>query len=237
VNGTVKLGDHEVPYTIRPSVRARRVSLRIREAGHVEVVVPVHRAAPAPETVLRRHAAWIFRTFDRLRRSGGAAANRQLVDGSGLFLLGAERTLRIMREDRRRPLVMMTESEIIVCLTRSSPEDIRPLLARWIRVRAASAIPRRVRELNGLWNFSYSTIGVRNQRTRWGSCSRRGALSFNWRLLLLPAEVADYLIFHELAHLRYLDHSPRYWSLVEKICPSYRASERWLRRHGRSVPL
>lgn len=237
MNGTVRLGEREIPYTVRPSGRARRVSLRIREAGLVEVVVPMNHVMPPPETVLKRHAAWIFRTFERLGRSCGVAGGRPVEEGSRILLLGAERTIRVLREDRRRPSIALTESEIIVCLTPESPEDIRPLLERWIRGKAESIIPVRVSLLNERWKFRYGRITVRNQRTRWGSCSRKGALSFNWRLLILPAEVADYLICHELAHLKYLNHSSRFWNLVEKICPSFRQSEQWLRRHGRSVPL
>ncbi|HMK38121.1 MAG TPA: SprT family zinc-dependent metalloprotease [Bacteroidota bacterium] len=237
MNGTITLGGREIPYSVRASRRARGVSLRIRDAHHVEVVVPVHHVAPLPESVLRRHAGWIIRTFDRLRRAGAAQAETPFATGTRLLLLGAERTIRITREDRRRPSITLSESEIIVRLTRESPEDIRPLLGRWIRSRASSVIPARVAELNRQWNFPYASITVRNQRTRWGSCSRKGALSFNWRLTILPPDVADYLICHELAHLKYLDHSPRFWALVERICPSFRQSERWLRRHGRAVPL
>ncbi len=237
MTGTITMGGHEVPYVVRPSARARRVSLRIREAGTVEVVVPLGHLVPTPESVLRRHAEWIFRTFDRLRRGGGVAGLQPVGDGSRMLLLGAERTIRVLREERRRPLLTLADSEIIVRLTPESPEDIRPLLARWIRAQAESVIPSRVRQMNERWGFRYTGIAVRNQRTRWGSCSRKGALSFNWRLVILPADVADYLICHELAHLKHLNHSARFWNLVEKICPSYRQSEHWLRRHGRSVPL
>lgn len=237
MNGTLRVGERDIPYTVRPSRRARRVSLRIREAGLVEVVVPVHHVVPLPETVLQIHAAWIFRTFERLRRSAARAGEQPAGPGSRILFLGSERTIRVVREDRRRPSLTLTDSEIFVRLTPESPEDIRPLLGRWIRLHAESIIPARVRELNEQWGFRYTDITIRNQRTRWGSCSRKGALSFNWRLVILPVNVADYLICHELAHLRYLDHSPRFWSLVREICPSFMESERWLRRHGRHVPL
>jgi predicted metal-dependent hydrolase len=237
MNGTVRLGAHEIPYTVRPSRRARRVSLRIREAGLVEVVVPMQLVISSPETVLKRHAKWIVRTLDRLKRSAAVEGERPPGEGSRILFLGAERTIRVLRDERRRPSVVLTDSEIIIRLTPESPEDIRPLLERWMRGQAESIIPLRVSRLNEQWKFRYNRITVRNQRTRWGSCSRKGSLSFNWRLVLLPVEVADYLIFHELAHLQYLDHSSRFWNLVGQICPSFRQSERWLRRHGRSVSL
>jgi predicted metal-dependent hydrolase len=233
----IMLGEREIPYVVLPSARARRVSLRIREAGLVEVVVPLHHVVPTPESVVRRHAAWIFRTFERLTRAGGIAGLQSLGDGSRILFMGTERTVHVLREQRRRPRITVEEAGIVMRLTPESPEDVRPLLSRWMRARAETSIPLRVAELNQRWRFRFSGITVRNQRTRWGSCSRRGALSFNWRLVILPTEVADYLICHELAHLKHLDHSPRFWKLVETLCPSYRLSERWLRRNGRSVLL
>lgn len=235
MSDTIRLGDRDIPYTVRPSARARTISLRIREPGLVEVIVPARHVIPHPEPILHRHAAWILRTFERLGRV--AAAGETFGEGSRMLFLGTERTVHVERGDRKRPSITLTDAEIIVRLSPASPEDIRPLLGRWMRAQAGSVIPTRVRELNAAWGFRHANIAVRNQRTRWGSCSRRGNLSFNWRLLILPAEVADYLICHELAHLKYLDHSPRFWRLVERMCPAFRQSERWLRKYGQSVPL
>ena len=235
MTATIRLGERDIPYTVRPSARARRISLRIREPGLVEVVVPVRHVVPHPESILQRHAGWILRTFERLRRAG--AGGEKFGEGSRILFLGTERTVRVERCERKRPSIIITENEIIVRLSPASPEDIRPLLGRWMRREAGSILPARVSELNEKWGFRYANIAVRNQRTRWGSCSRRGNLSFNWRLVMLPPEVAEYLIFHELAHLKYLDHSPRFWRFVESMCPGFRHSERWLRKYGRSVPL
>jgi len=77
-----------------------------------------------------------------------------------------------------------------------------------------------------------SRVSIRNQRTRWGSCGRDGHISLNWRLVLMPDWVRDYVLVHELMHLRRLDHSPKYWTLVEKACPVFREARRWLREHG-----
>jgi hypothetical protein len=92
-------------------------------------------------------------------------------------------------------------------------------------------------ELNENWGLRFSSIHVRNQKTRWGSCSRHGVLSFNWRLVILPPHVTDYLIVHELAHLVHMSHSARFWKLVESHDPGFRDAERWLRRNGRNIPL
>jgi predicted metal-dependent hydrolase len=75
-------------------------------------------------------------------------------------------------------------------------------------------------------------VAVRNQRSRWGSCSRRGTLSLNWRLIQTPPFVLDYIILHELMHLRQMNHSPRYWGEVKRVCPQYQTAERWLKEHS-----
>jgi len=235
-NGTVILAGREVPYTVRPSRKARQVSLRIVEAGSVEVVVPARTAVVFPEAVIARHAAWVLRTFDRLARTRARSAP-PLGAGSRLPFLGMDRTIRVVREDRRRPAVALAGAELAVHLSPASGDDIRPLLARWIRKQAERIIPARVEELSRPWGLEYGRVTVRDQRTRWGSCSRRGTLSLNWRLLILPPDVADYLIYHELAHLKHMNHSVRFWKLVQTMCPSFREAERWLRRNGRSVPL
>ena len=84
---------------------------------------------------------------------------------------------------------------------------------------------------------SYSTLQIRGQRTRWASCSTSGAMSFNWRLLLAPAEILDYVVEHEVAHLEVPDHSRRFWALLAARCPEWRDREAWLRRHGHALRL
>ena len=84
---------------------------------------------------------------------------------------------------------------------------------------------------------AYKAVRIANQRTRWGSCSTTGAMSFNWRLLLAPPEILDYVVWHEACHLVHMDHSPRFWSLLERHVPDYRAPRRWLRDHGATLVL
>ncbi len=102
-----------------------------------------------------------------------------------------------------------------------------------LRRRAKRELPPRLLLLAREHGFTVERVSVRNQRTLWGSCCRRKAsISLNWRLIRMPDEVRDYILLHELAHLRHASHSRQYWSLVASICPWYRDAHRWLRRHG-----
>jgi predicted metal-dependent hydrolase len=102
------------------------------------------------------------------------------------------------------------------------------------RVRAARDLPVRLRELAAEHGLSVQRISIRNQRWRWGSCSPSGHICLNWRLVRMPDFVRDYVMIHELMHLKRMDHSPRFWKLVAKACPGYEIARRWLRVHARS---
>jgi predicted metal-dependent hydrolase len=103
------------------------------------------------------------------------------------------------------------------------------------RARARAELPARLLELARVHGFHVSRVSVRSQRTRWGSCGRDGHISLNWRLVLMPDWVRDYVLLHELMHLRRLDHSPKYWALVAAACPGYREARAWLCAHGPSL--
>jgi predicted metal-dependent hydrolase len=104
-----------------------------------------------------------------------------------------------------------------------------------MRQRARTELPARLLELAAQHGLTVTRVSVRNQRTRWGSCGRDGHISLNWRLVLMPPEVRDYVLVHELMHLRRLDHSRAYWRLVATACPGYREARQWLRTNGASL--
>jgi len=113
----------------------------------------------------------------------------------------------------------------------------RPALERWYRRAARTEVGRRLDEACRQAGTTYSKLTIRGQRTRWASCSHSGAMSFNWRLLLGPEQVLDYVVWHEVCHLEVMDHSSRFWALVAARCPGYRDQVAWLRRHGATLVL
>ena len=110
--------------------------------------------------------------------------------------------------------------------------DFRSLIERHLWRLAAKELPSRVAELAAAHQLPVRRITVRNQRSRWGSCSRKGTVSLNWRLIQAPAFVQDYIILHELMHFRQMNHSPRFWQEVERVCPDYLTAERWLKQNS-----
>jgi predicted metal-dependent hydrolase len=115
-----------------------------------------------------------------------------------------------------------------------APDAIDPASERHLRDRAARELPARLLELASQHGLQVRRVSVRNQRWRWGSCARNGHICLNWRLVRMPAEVRDYVMIHELMHLKRMDHSPKFWLLVARACPNYENARKWLREHARN---
>ncbi len=159
---------------------------------------------------------------------GGADA----PDGEARVLFrGKPYRLRVRLASVRRSAVYAVRDDLWLLVAPQDRRTPEAIFVEWLKGEARRLIPPRVAELARRFGFRYGRVFIRSQRTRWGTCSSRGHLSFNFRLVLAPPEVLDYLIVHELAHLRVPNHSRAFWELVARMCPSYRQCRRWLRIH------
>jgi predicted metal-dependent hydrolase len=215
--------------TIRRTRRARRVSIRITDGLEVFVVAPPGVSLQYLQTFLRQKSAWVGRTLARIEM-----ARPVLAHGTPLTVLGRNYVLDVGPAGGGEPGVGLEGARITIRHDEETSET-RRLLAAWMTEFARHALPPIVQSVAVELGFSFGRVQIRNQRTRWGSCSRKGTLTFNWRLVLLPVTVMRYLIIHELCHLRQMNHSDAFWREVERHDPDWRSSERWLRKHGRSV--
>jgi predicted metal-dependent hydrolase len=136
-----------------------------------------------------------------------------------------------------RPHVAWRRGALHVAVSRSGPAAIRDALERWYRRRAREEVAPRLDAAVARAGRTYASLQIRGQRTRWASCSSSGAMSFNWRLLLAPAEVLDYVVEHEVVHLEVPDHSENFWDLLAARAPGYEQHEAWLRKHGHALRL
>ena len=230
-------GVSEIPYTIRRSERARHARIVV-ERDRVELVVPKRMALRQATGFVEEKRPWIERTLRRLREAEERMPQSRLEDGGAVPYLGRELELRVRVEPARvRPHVALRGDRATVKVGEAGREAVADALERWYRRRARVEIGPRLDAASRRAGATYTTLTIRGQRTRWASCSSSGAMSFNWRLLLAPAEVVDYVVEHEVAHLEVLDHSPRFWRLLAERCPDYRRHERWLRRHGPALWL
>ena len=192
----------------------------------VEVVLPQRAPEREAAAAIRELAPWIERRVRELDQARAMVAAR----GEQVPYLGE---LLVLRPEPGRTRVHRRGGELLV----PAGDERVAALERWYRRAARDEIAARLHAACARAGSSYSKLTIRGQRTRWASCSPSGAMSFNWRLLLAPAPVLDYVVWHEVCHLEVMDHSPRFWRLLASRCPDYRQQKAWLRRHGATLVL
>jgi len=225
-------------YEVRRSDRARRARLTVTRDGRAIVVLPRRAPAGVAGDLVRTHAEWLRRQLDRMARNQARlAARTPLADGRVMEIDGIPYLVDAHVEpDRRRGSVSQTPPTNLTEPGRLSvrvgpDESVAELLEPWLRREARRVLVQRVAALTPVVGVALPSVTVRDQRSRWGSASRSGRLSLNWRLILTPPYVLDYVVVHELAHLRVSGHGPRFWTLVRKHAPETDEARRWLRQH------
>jgi predicted metal-dependent hydrolase len=214
-----------MPYRIRRSDRARRVRVSVDGTGQVEVVLPRRSPERHAEEAVRQLAPWI----ERRRRAVARAASEVGREPGTVPYLGS--TLRLVPEAGRTRVHRLGDDLLV-------PEgDPREALERWYRRQARLEIAARLDAATARAGTTYAGLTIRGQRTRWASRSSAGGMSFNWRLLLAPPEILDYVVEHEVAHIEVMDHSPRFWRLLASRSPRWRAHSAWLKRYGSTLTL
>ena len=217
---------HPVIEFVRVS-RARRYILRVRPDGTLRVTVPNGGSRREAEQFVRKHHRWIRRERDRVQIEH---VPREWHDGSEILLRGEP--VRLSVEERAEKwLVSYGDRTVSV----SGDTEIRAAVENDMRELARAELVPRLRELGSQHNLEPGTISIRNQRSRWGSCARNGNIALNFRLVQMPARVSDYVLLHELMHLKQQNHSRRFWRLVETVCPAFQDAERWLRTIGKTL--
>jgi predicted metal-dependent hydrolase len=214
-----------VPYRIRRSDRARRIRVSVDNDGQIEVVLPRRSPERHAEDAVRQLGPWI----ERRRRAVARAVSDMERETGTVPYLGA--TLRLVPEAGRER-VHRRGDELLV-----PAGDPREALERWYRRQARLEIAPRLDAATARAGTSYAGLTIRGQRTRWASRSSSGGMSFNWRLLLAPPEILDYVVEHEVAHIEVMDHSPRFWRLLASRSPRWREHSAWLKRYGSTLTL
>ena len=200
------------------------------------MVVPRGTPQARVEEVLADKARWIAATLQRVAREAEQVVPRRLEDGQTLPFAGCALRLALCTGAPIGRYRAVLEGEALALRIHDlEQETIRRALEAWYRQQARTVFDERLAACNAAYGFTFGRVAIKEQKSRWGSCSRKGNLNFNWRLLLAPLPVLDYVVIHELCHLKELNHSARFWALVARACPDYVVRRRGLRQHGRTL--
>jgi predicted metal-dependent hydrolase len=228
------IGQHRIPFRIRRNRRSRSISLRITAQG-LSITAPVGQAVDA-HAIASAKADWLVRHWVAAQR---AAVIRVYETGQQLPYLEETLTLAVQTEPTRRRTAVRRDGQTLAIDSGRdhTPADLRAAVQAWYRAQARAVLNERAALLSTRYGLRYERIAIRDQQSRWGSCSSGRNLNFNYRLMLAPTPVVDYVITHELCHLVHMNHSPAFWRLVAEYEPQYKSHRQWLREFGHTLVL
>jgi predicted metal-dependent hydrolase len=223
----LRAGDRMVRLWLVRNRRARRYVLRLRPDGAARVTVPRGGSAAEALRFAQKHTDWLEKQL--LRQAARPKQPDIWVAGTEILFRGEKVRLEAGVNGESGLVRFGSESMKLA----EPAGELRTAVERHLRQLAEAELPALVFELAARHQVNVRRVQVRGQRSRWGSCSRRGTISLNWRLVQAPLLVRDYIVLHELAHLKEMNHSRRFWQEVARLCPEFAEAERWLKQHSR----
>lgn len=220
----LKVGEEVLPLVIKRHNSAKRICLRYNPTQHaISLTLPRHTRVSVGLDFLITKSQWLIDTLEEM------PSKKQIKPGVVIPILG--RRIRIKHDARMRGWLLSDDMLLL-----SGDRDQFPERATYaLKKIAAGEISALAHDYAAQIGKRIARISVRDTRSRWGSCSSTGNLNFSWRLVFAPREVMEYVVAHEVAHLRHMNHSQNFWNLVECLCPDYEVAKEWLRLHGKHL--
>ena len=231
------IDDEHIPYTVVRDDKSKRIRIKADiEKGFV-LSLPNRARVNDALQFIQSQTEWIRRQWKRIekKRQQFTQLSQPLLERSTIKYLGRDYQVVIDVGERHWPPVVIEDDVIVVrCVKAELAEGI---LERWYRRQAKAVISGAIELYKGHMGVNYESLSIKDQKTRWGSCSSKGNLNFSWRLILAPKYALDYVVVHELAHLREMNHSEKFWKIVGTYYSEYQKAERWLKENGVSLKI
>ncbi len=220
------------PYNIEIEsiIRSERqsISLAVTDEALLVVRAPFHVSENYIQDVIRKKSGWIRKKVEEMKNRKPFPV-KKFIQGEAFLYLG--RSYPLLFGDKMGIDVQITDNLVVCC----GKSPVRDVLIHWYRERAMEKISERCEYYSCITGLNPLSVKISNASKRWGSCSSRGSINFTWRLVMAPLDVIDYVVVHELTHLKELNHSKQFWNRVRSIMPDYRIRQKWLRDNGRSL--
>ena len=229
----VTWGETHLPYTIRRSARRKKtVAVTVDPAGRVLLVAPEHFATSRLDAMVRRKAPWIVQRLRRAQSHGPPASPREFVSGESVLYLGRHYRLKVDPHETGYAKLRGGWLHVPAPARPRQTATVRESVVAWFRRHAAERLPERVAAWRPKAGVAMPRVVIADQQKRWGSCDRRGTIRLNWRIIQAPMRLVDYVVVHELVHLRHRGHGRDYWQAVGRIMPDYERRREDLKRCG-----
>lgn len=224
-------------YTIVRSKR-KSVAISVNEDKKIVVKIPPYFPAAEVERLVAGKAEWIAKKYEEAAIEQKSRPVHEFKTGEEFYYRGKPLMLNlIVNTDRKRIMVKKQAGKLLVVSFSSEKEVIKEAIIRWYREQAREILTDKTTYFQRFVGEPVGEIRIKEQKSRWGSCSGKGNLNFNWKIIMAPDEIIDYLVVHELCHLLHMNHSKEFWSSVEAILPDYKIREKWLKKNGTLLTL
>ena len=216
-------------------IRSKRktLSIAIQPDGNLLVKAPLGLSDGEILKWIKSKTGWIIRQREKVLEQQNSNPPKRYRTGERISYLGCEYELEVRISEGRAGMVGLLEDKIVVFSKEDSEDIVENVLNGWYVEQAKIWIPKRVRFFASQMGEQYKNIIIKNQKKRWGSCSSDRNLNFNWRLIRMPKDIIDYVVVHELCHLKQMNHSKAFWDEVEKVLPDYKIRKKWLDENGK----
>jgi hypothetical protein len=235
------IGEMVIPYELKINARARRITIFVRE-GQVKVSVPVGVTEKQVQKFVSSKQQWIFKHWQQYREQQTFNAQKIYKSGQRFPYRGRNLTILVGEHKYKTIGVRLIQDSLRICfpektLLEKRPDYIKEALIFWYKNQARRILRNKLDHYAGIMGVEYRALRIKEQKTRWGSCSAQGNINLNWKVIMAPDVVIDYLIIHELAHLKYLNHSRDFWNLVSEYVKDYKQLRKWLKDHGKDLEV
>ncbi|KPU43042.1 hypothetical protein OXPF_32920 [Oxobacter pfennigii] len=235
----IKVTNTDIPYDIVINKKLKNLRVSIGING-VKVSMPYSINIPEVEKILLNKSQWLYKHYIRFQHIMLDKAMNEWSPDSGLMFRGKKFEITVDGGDKKGVSVYRFDDSFKIIIDRNikgteKNELIKIAFERMYKNIAKDLIEQRVSYYSSIMGLSYNKVTIKDQKTRWGSCSKKGNLNFNYRLIMAPDEVADYVVIHELCHLKHLNHSEKFWNMVRMYMPDYEQSKKWLKDNGANL--
>lgn len=240
-------GKNSVQYTLSRSKR-KTVGIKLNEKGEVSVSAPLGLSGKQVREIIIKKIPWIVKKQEELKRKyNESGEQKKFIDGEAFLYLGKEHTLKIEKGSAPEN-VALCGNDIVVSMdgdiTKNHNVTEEERIETMKRILRTFYINQFLEVIKGrIDNYAHEIgvfprkVTIREQKTRWGSCSSKGNISLNWRLIMAPLKVIDYVIVHELCHMKEMNHSKNFWNIVSGVCPDFKESQKWLKDNGHRMKI
>ncbi len=229
-----RIDNYKLIYEIEKK-NVKRITLKINSEGNVKIVIPMRVSKESAEKIIEDKKEWILDKLQKINEKKDIIKEKELKSGEELFFMGKKYILKITESDKKECVNIKNDEEIEIYIKNENSGDenkIKKIIMEWYMEELKILLKEKVEKYSKLINKYPKSVTIKKLKSSWGICSFYGDISINWRIIMAPEEVIDYLIVHELCHLVHHNHSKKYWELVESIIENHKEKRKWLKENG-----